>query len=223
MLAFLANEPGKKATKEIDELALAVNTSLINAFGRATESLAEFFVTGEKGALNFSKLLQNLAVEMANIALQRLILAPLLGLFNIPVMFAGTAARAPDQPRLSPSAHGNILDPFMSDIPRAARGMLLDRPTLLAGEAGPEAVVPLRRTRTGDLGVMVAGAGAASAPVEIRSTVIVNVPPGSASADAEALGAAAEAAAAREFDARVMMVVARESRPGGAFNRQGRV
>jgi len=223
MLAFLANEPGKKATKEIDELALAVNTSLINAFGRATESLAEFFVTGEKGALNFSKLLQNLAVEMANIALQRLILAPLLGLFNIPVMFAGTAARAPDQPRLPPSAHGNILDPFMSDIPRAARGMLLDRPTLLAGEAGPEAVVPLRRTRTGDLGVMVAGAGAASAPVEIRSTVIVNVPPGSASADAEALGAAAGAAAAREFDARVMMVVARESRPGGAFNRQGRV
>lgn len=60
------------------------------------------------------------------------------------------------------NAHGNIFD--TGHLIPFARGGVFDRPTLfpmaqgmgLMGEAGPEAVVPLKRTASGDLGVKAA-------------------------------------------------------------------
>ena len=57
------------------------------------------------------------------------------------------------------SARGNVFD--RGDLVPFARGGLVDQPTIfpmargagLMGEAGPEAIAPLRRTATGDLGV----------------------------------------------------------------------
>ncbi len=66
-------------------------------------------------------------------------------------------------PVLFPSAQGNVL--AGGQIVPFARGGVVDRPTLfpmrgatgLMGEAGPEAIVPLRRTRDGRLGVEASG------------------------------------------------------------------
>lgn len=65
------NEELEKQRKTIETLGDEINRSLVKSFAKATEGLAEFLVTGEKGALNFSKTLQNLAKQLANIALQR--------------------------------------------------------------------------------------------------------------------------------------------------------
>ncbi|MDY7001715.1 MAG: phage tail tape measure C-terminal domain-containing protein [Thermodesulfobacteriota bacterium] len=57
------------------------------------------------------------------------------------------------------SAHGNVFD--RGQVLRFASGGVVSSPTLfplgVMGEAGPEAILPLQRTRSGDLGVRVAG------------------------------------------------------------------
>jgi hypothetical protein len=73
-----------------------------------------------------------------------------------------------------------------SDIFPLARGGVISSPTLLAGgaaiggEAGAEGVLPLRRTASGDLGVIATGAGSTFAP-----TVNVNMAGGSGEDGAE--------------------------------------
>ena len=73
------------------------------------------------------------------------------------------------------AADGAVLD-RMGVVP-FARGGVVDRPVLfpfargvgLMGEAGPEAIMPLRRTRDGRLGVEANGGGAVSVTVNITS------------------------------------------------------
>ncbi|WP_424931889.1 phage tail tape measure protein [Amaricoccus macauensis] len=76
-------------------------------------------------------------------------------------------------------AKGGVFDQGR-ELAAFARGGVIDRPVVfpfakgigLAGEAGPEAILPLRRGRGGRLGVEVAGDGAA---VPQMSTRIINV------------------------------------------------
>lgn len=75
------------------------------------------------------------------------------------------------------SEKGNVFD--RGRVHAFARGTIVDRPTLfpmargagLMGEAGPEGVLPLTRTSSGDLGVKAVGSSA-TAPVNFQ--VIVN-------------------------------------------------
>ncbi|WP_247651073.1 phage tail tape measure protein [Roseovarius autotrophicus] len=68
------------------------------------------------------------------------------------------------------------------DLTAFARGGVVNRPTVfpfaqgigLMGEAGPEAILPLRRGRDGRLGVEMSG-GEASQPAQDLSTRIINV------------------------------------------------
>lgn len=65
------------------------------------------------------------------------------------------------------SAHGNIFD--SGNVVPFARGGVVDRattaPMALFGEAGPEAIVPLRRGADGNLGIAAAGGGGGRAPI----------------------------------------------------------
>ena len=66
---------------------------------------------------------------------------------------------------LGGAAHGGVFD--MGNVIPFARGGVVHRPTLfpmargagLMGEAGPEGVLPLRRTASGDLGVIASSGG----------------------------------------------------------------
>jgi phage-related minor tail protein len=66
---------------------------------------------------------------------------------------------------LRTTAHGNAFD--RGNVVPFARGGVVDRPTIfpmqhgqgLMGEAGPEAVVPLKRMPSGNLGVETGGGG----------------------------------------------------------------
>jgi lambda family phage tail tape measure protein len=93
-----------------------------------------------------------------------------------------------------------------------ARGGIVNGPTLfpfakgigLMGEAGPEAIMPLRRGRDGNLGVMSSGGG--------TTNVVVNVDASGSSVEgdqqqAKALGNAISAAVQSEL--------VKQKRPGG--------
>lgn len=74
-----------------------------------------------------------------------------------------------------PMAKGGVFD--QSNIVPFARGGIVNRPTLfpfargvgLMGEAGPEAIIPLRRGRNGNLGVAASGAGGGDVYVTINN------------------------------------------------------
>lgn len=73
-----------------------------------------------------------------------------------------------------PSAHGNVFEG--SNIIPFARGGVVDEPTLfkfasgtgLMGEAGPEAIVPLKRGSDGNLGIASSGGGGGSVAVNVQ-------------------------------------------------------
>ena len=70
---------------------------------------------------------------------------------------------------LIPSAKGNVF--AQNGIVPYAKGGYISRPTMaLMGEAGPEAVLPLRRGRGGRLGVETSGGGVGSVTVNVDAT-----------------------------------------------------
>jgi len=108
--------------------------------------------------------------------------------------------------QIIPSAKGNVF--AQNGIVPYAKGGYIGRPTMaLMGEAGPEAVLPLRRGRGGRLGVETSGTGIGN--------VVVNVDASGSSAqgdqpNAKALGQAIGAAVQAEL--------IKQKRPGGLLS-----
>jgi hypothetical protein len=90
------------------------------------------------------------------------------------------------------SALGNIFD--RGNVIPFAQGGVVDRPTIgpmaLMGEAGPEAVVPLRRGSDGRLGIASAGGGSGGNQNISIGDIHVNVPEGTSVQNASAIGQA---------------------------------
>ena len=168
---------------------------MVNTFQGLEDQLTNFVMTGKA---NFADLANGIIADITRIAIRQAIIKPLVGgvmdLFNI-----------------SPSAMGNVF--AQNGIQKFARGGIVDRPTLfpfakgigLAGEAGPEAIMPLRRGRDGRLGVEAAGGGGAV-------SVVVNV-------DAQGTSVQGDSAKGKEFGRVISEAVKNEiviqKRPGG--------
>tara|TARA_R100001198_G_scaffold81574_1_gene54480 strand:+ start:1661 stop:3439 length:1779 start_codon:yes stop_codon:yes gene_type:complete len=106
-----------------------------------------------------------------------------------------------------PSAKGNVF--AQNGIVPYAKGGYIGRPTMaLMGEAGPEAVLPLRRGRGGRLGVETSGGGVGN--------VVVNV-------DAKGTSAQGDSQSAnqlgRAIGAAVQAELIKQKRPGGLLTR----
>ena len=114
---------------------------------------------------------------------------------------------------LLPNADGNVI--ANNKIVPYAKGGLISRPTIfpladgaaLAGEAGVEAIMPLRRGRNGRLGVEASGG--------MSNNIVVNVDASGSSVDGDeesgkALGQAIAAA--------VQSQLIEEKRPGGLLS-----
>ena len=136
--------------------------------------------------------------------------ANLLIQFGVKSMFSAI----PGFDKIIESANGNVF--YQNKVVPFARGGILSQPTIfpmangmgLAGEAGPEAIMPLRRGPSGRLGVEAAGGGAGN--------VVVNVYAGSSavqgdSPSANQLGKAIGAAVQAEL--------IKQKRPGGLLSR----
>ena len=134
----LVDEASDMKTK-IGELALDVTNKLGDAF-------ADFFVEGKRG---FADLARSAIKELQRIivkaAFMKFIANPILGFLNL-------------------NANGNVIDAG-NTIKKYAYGGIVNRPTIfpmkdglgLMGEAGPEAIMPLKRGANGKLGVQSSG------------------------------------------------------------------
>jgi lambda family phage tail tape measure protein len=156
------------------DAASAAEQVTTQAFQRMEDALVGFVTTGK---LDFASLVDSMLADLTRLGIRMAVLGPLAealggagGLFS--GLFGGTSTpiAGSGEPGAVPGPgtgglyaqggvfeHGNII-PF-------AHGGVVDGPTLfpmargmgLMGEAGPEAVLPLKRLSSGNLGVEAAG------------------------------------------------------------------
>jgi hypothetical protein len=129
---------------------------------QALESIGEAFASSISQAESLSDVLDNLKAKFADLAINALFgQGPLGGAFNSAIGSAGAGILG-----LLLSSKGNVIGGGRQ-IKAFAKGGIVGGPTAfpmktgvgLMGEAGPEAIMPLKRGKGGRLGVETSGAG----------------------------------------------------------------
>ena len=186
--------------KSMGDLAGNLGSSFASAFQGMADQLTEFVTTGKA---NFREFAVSVLRDISRMIIQYAIFNAVRGILNA---FNPAAAAAP----LVQAANGRVF--AQNGIQAFARGGIVNKPTVfpfangigLMGEAGPEAIMPLRRGRDGNLGVMSSGGG--------TTNVVVNVDASGSKVEgdqsqAKALGNVISAAVQSEL--------VRQKRPGG--------
>lgn len=212
----VAADAAKKAEAEWKKTSENIERSL-------TDALMRGFEGGKDAAQNFRQTLWNMFRTLVLQPLLKPIVEPwaqamtgigqtlqqsIQGMFQGSYPYGGAAFDVGNM-----SAKGNAFD--RAGVMPFAAGGVVDRPTLfpfargtgLMGEAGPEAIMPLKRGRDGRLGVEMAGGGGAT----INTSIVVNTDGGSRVQSDAAQGAEL----GRRFDAAIRGVILAERRPGG--------
>ncbi len=180
---------GKELTPELMESIEA----LASSYGEATEKLEQLqarqdaidglsqsvysaFSGMTTGATTFSEAIDDLTDSLIQMILQATLLGqgPLAGLFGTGGGGGGLLGSIIGAFIPQANANGNAF--YGGNVIPFARGGIVDRPatfpiaggqTGLMGEAGPEAIMPLRRLPNGRLGVEAGGGGSVSVPIEV--------------------------------------------------------
>ena len=187
--------------------AAQLESVLGNTFKGAENALANFITTGE---FKFGNFVQSIASQMAKIASSQLLSAA-FSMFGMPGaggLFAGLFA------------DGGAFD---GGVQKFANGGVVESPTVfpmkngagLMGEAGPEAVMPLKRLSNGALGVQASGTGGGGPSVVTNVTVNVQSGAPGERENASQMGKVIS----RAVEAQVTQVLGKHMRPGGALNK----
>ena len=136
-------EKFKSYYDSITNLGAQVGDAVTSSLQGLEDALTDFVTTGKA---NFADLAKSILADLARIAIRQAIIKPL-------------TAGLGDFFGFKPSAKGNVF--AQNGIQAFARGGVVDKPTLfpfakgtgLMGEAGPEAIMPLKRGADGKLGV----------------------------------------------------------------------
>ena len=199
----IALTPKLKAS--IDDIAKAYGdaTEQLQKMKDAQEAqqfLAQSLFDAVNGANSLSDAFKKLAGSIAQAVEQALLLGtgPLAGIFGTTSSSGGLlGSLLGGLLGIKASANGNAFDAGSNVIP-FARGGIVDHPTLfkfasgtgLMGEAGPEAIMPLKRGANGQLGVQMVAANSNSRGSNVSVSVAINSGGGE---DPEALATAASA------------------------------
>lgn len=157
------------------QMTVAAADPMITGFGNAINNA---FTNAAFGSQSFGNALSNLAIDMSKVVYQVLVLEPLIralkqtmvssGMFSVnPGQAAGGGANIIDNSTpYVPSANGNVfsggISSGYSNVVPFASGGVVSSPTYfpmgggktgVAGEAGTEAIIPLKRGSDGKLGV----------------------------------------------------------------------
>lgn len=142
----------------IKTLAESISDAVNGAFKKMEDTLVNFVMTGK---LAFQDLARSIIESMARIAIQQTIMKPFTGWFE--KLF---------------SAKGNVLQDGKQVTKYAKGGTIIDKPhykmmanggIAVAGEAGSEAILPLKRGRGGRLGVETSGNGGTVVNVSVNA------------------------------------------------------
>ena len=170
----------KEYIAELKGGAEAMEQVFINAFKGMEDALTNFVMTGK---LKFKELARSVIADLARMIIRQMMFNVIAGLgkFNPLSWFKGKDTTLGNMGDTTTSgwtstyaADGKVFG--SNGIVPFARGGVVDSPTLfpfangagLMGEAGPEAIIPLKRGRDGKLGV--AGGGGTNIAVNVDAT-----------------------------------------------------
>jgi lambda family phage tail tape measure protein len=148
-------EGAKQALSDYSEMAMNMGQNVQGAVTSAFQSMEDAMVDFvAKGKMDFSSLVDSIISDLARVAIRQSITGPLAS--GLSGLLSGMATTA--------SAHGNV---FASAGLSAYSNSIVNQPTVfpfargvgLMGEAGPEAIMPLKRLSSGNLGVETSGGG----------------------------------------------------------------
>lgn len=169
-------QPLKQAYEDSQNLGQSLGSSAVSAVNGLSDAFVNFAATGKA---SFSEFARSVLLDLSRI-FARFAILKAIG-FIFPSLNLGGGSGGGTGPALSPYATGaakgmvatNGIQPF-------AMGGIVNKPTLfkfasggsmrngLMGEAGPEAIMPLKRGADGKLGV--AGGGTTSVVVNVDAT-----------------------------------------------------
>ena len=161
--------PLKSFAESAFKFAEQAEQAVVNAFKGMEDALVKFVMTGK---LNFSDLARSIIADLTRMLVRAAIVKPL---FNF--LFPGLAnGGVVDGGEVVNSAKGNVF--AKNKIVPYAMGGIVDKPTLfpmangmgLMGEAGAEAVLPLKRGANGKLGVISQGGGSTNIVVNVDAS-----------------------------------------------------
>ena len=152
--------------KSMGDLTGNLANVAVNAFTRMGDTLTEFVMTGKANFADFARSLLN---DLAKVFIRFAMFNAIAGIFPGMRGFLGLEA-----------ANGAVI--AKNGIVPYAKGGIVNKPTLfqyasggagrfgLMGEAGPEAIMPLRRGPNGKLGVESSGAGMGNITVNVDAS-----------------------------------------------------
>ncbi len=154
-----------------------VRAVVTKAFQNMENAIVNFVMTGK---LNFAEFTRSILADMARIIVRQAIMKPILGAFGFGdggVVDRGTGSGG-EVTMASFNAMGNVYGKN-GIVPFAKGGTIVRKPTLfpfanggvgLMAEAGyPEAIMPLKRTKQGKLGVEASGGGGTVVNVSVNA------------------------------------------------------
>lgn len=182
-------------TEGLNNFAGTVETTIVDAFKGAEDALTNFVMTGK---LNFRDFANAIIADIIRIGIQQAIMKPLMMAFG----FADGGAFG--QGGIIKLAAGGVVNGATPFLHKGGLGVM--------GEAGPEAVMPLKRLSNGRLGVEAVGMGASSGGGVQNVSVTVNVEGGGSKVQGDA-GKAGQLGQVIAQAVRNELVV--QKRPGG--------
>jgi hypothetical protein len=200
--------------KEIANVGGKVQDAWGNALKGTEDALVNFVTTGK---LSFKDLANSIIRDLVRIAIQQTIMKAInAGISAVTGGFSPAGPTAGSAPLSAPgarfAANGAWFDGGVSAF---ASGGVFNKPTMFAyggsklgimGEAGPEAIMPLKRGANGSLGVVAQGGGGVQ-------NITVNV---SAQGDTQASGDQGKASdLGKAIAAAVQKELVQQKRPGG--------
>lgn len=179
-------------TKTSDDFVNDVAGAVGNAFGGLEDALTQFVTTGK---FDFKSLADSILSDIARIVIRYMIIQPIIQALSSIMGGLGLGGFAgggnPNYFPPAPNALGNAFNqgnvvPFAKGgLTNGSNNGIVSSPTLfemsgnrtgLMGEAGPEAIMPLKRAADGSLGVQASGAvQGASSSVYVQPKVNISI------------------------------------------------
>ena len=173
------NSPLKQFAKSAFDIAKQTEEAFVNAFKGIEDALVKFVRTGK---LNFRDLANSIIADLTRMFVRYAIVRPLFnamtgGKFAADLGIKNAKGNVFDKGNIVPSAMGNVF--AKNKIVPYAYGGIVKKPTLfpmanggigLMGEAGAEAIMPLKRGRDGKLGVASQGGGVGNISVNVNAS-----------------------------------------------------
>jgi len=183
----------KSYLESIKNVSQQIQDATVNAFKGMEDALVNFVTTGK---MNFADFTRSILADITRIIIRQSIITPLLGAFGI-----------------TTSAKGNVFDKGLKEY---AKGGIVTSPQLFAygsggsgnfglmGEARAEAILPLKRGRSGNLGVEASGG--------MSNNIVVNVDASGSSVEGDQQGAGK---LGRVIAVAIQSELIKQKRPGG--------